>query len=74
VLSGGCLDLAEGSVPYLPLVDALHDLRPTRCLRCCALAPRRSRGVAAFRGCGTRPDLRGYLDVLRSASVTSPWR
>jgi hypothetical protein len=26
VLSGGCLDLAEGSVPYLPLMDALHDL------------------------------------------------
>jgi predicted ATPase len=26
VLSAGCLDLAEGSVPYLPLMDALHDL------------------------------------------------
>ncbi|HWJ52382.1 MAG TPA: ATP-binding protein, partial [Propionibacteriaceae bacterium] len=24
VLSAGCLDLAEGSVPYLPLVDALR--------------------------------------------------
>jgi DNA-binding CsgD family transcriptional regulator/tetratricopeptide (TPR) repeat protein len=26
VLSAGCLDLAEGSVPYLPLVDALRTL------------------------------------------------
>jgi hypothetical protein len=26
VLSGGCLDLAEASVPYLPLVDALREL------------------------------------------------
>jgi DNA-binding CsgD family transcriptional regulator/tetratricopeptide (TPR) repeat protein len=26
VLSAGCIDLAEGSVPYLPLVDALRSL------------------------------------------------
>ncbi|HEX7211276.1 MAG TPA: ATP-binding protein, partial [Propionibacteriaceae bacterium] len=29
LLSAGCLDLAEGSVPYLPLVDALRSLAAT---------------------------------------------
>ena len=70
LLSGGCLDLAEGSVPYLPLVDALHDLPPG------SLPPMLMHWV---RGEAEESPLsedvaRGriyaaYLDVLRSASV-----
>ena len=73
VLSGGCLDLAEGSVPYLPLVDALHDLRTdalppllTRWVRGEAEESPLSEDVARGRVYAA------YLDVLRSASVTSP--
>ena len=73
LLSGGCLDLAEGSVPYLPLVDALHDLPSD------ALPPMLMHWV---RGEAEESPLsedvaRGriyaaYLDVLRSASVKTP--
>jgi DNA-binding CsgD family transcriptional regulator/tetratricopeptide (TPR) repeat protein len=73
LLSGGCLDLAEGSVPYLPLVDALHDLPPD------ALPPLLMHWVRgeAEESPLTEGVARGriyaaYLDVLRSASVTSP--
>ena len=73
VLSGGCLDLAEGSVPYLPLVDALHDLRTdalppllTRWVRGEAEESPLSEDVARGRVYAA------YLDVLRSASATSP--
>src|SRR5215213_4924211 len=62
VLSGGCLDLAEGSVPYLPLVDPLRDLRTD------ALPPLLTRWVHGeaeesplSEGCGTRPRLCGLL-------------
>jgi DNA-binding CsgD family transcriptional regulator/tetratricopeptide (TPR) repeat protein len=73
LLSGGCLDLAEGSVPYLPLVDALHAL-PTDALPPLLLHWVRgeteesplSEDVARGRVYAA------YLDVLRSASVTSP--
>ena len=73
LLSGGCLDLAEGSVPYLPLVDALHDLPPDALpplllhwLRGEAEESPLSEDVARGR------IYAAYLDVLRSASVKSP--
>jgi predicted ATPase/DNA-binding CsgD family transcriptional regulator len=75
VLSGGCLDLAEGSVPYLPLVDALHDL-PTGALP--PLLARWIRGAAdellpplsedAARG----RVYAAYLDLLRVRSADAP--
>ena len=75
LLSAGCVDLAEGSVPYLPLVDAL------RAFTAAELPPvlehwRRSETEPA--GPELSPDAaRGrvysaYLDVLRARSDEAP--
>ena len=75
VLSGGCLDLAEGSVPYLPLMDALHDLpidtlSPllTRWLSGVAEEPSPQHSEDAARG----RVYAAYLEVLRASSPNSP--
>jgi hypothetical protein len=71
VLSAGCLDLSEGSVPYLPLVDAL------RALSSAELPPvleHWRRGETEPAAPELSPDMaRGrvyaaYLDLLRSRS------
>ena len=75
VLSAGCLDLAEGSVPYLALVDALRSLTAKNYHRSW------NTGVAA-RPRPAAPELspdtaRGrvyaaYLDLLRTRSDEAP--
>jgi DNA-binding CsgD family transcriptional regulator/tetratricopeptide (TPR) repeat protein len=75
LLSAGCVDLAEGSVPYLPLVDALRaftaaDLPP--------VLEHWRRGETEPAGPKLSPDIaRGrvyaaYLDVLRARSGEAP--
>ncbi len=75
VLSAGCLDLAEGSVPYLPLVDALRSLAATD------LPPvleHWRRGETEPAAPELSPDMaRGrvyaaYLDLLRTRSDEEP--
>jgi DNA-binding CsgD family transcriptional regulator/tetratricopeptide (TPR) repeat protein len=75
VLSAGCLDLAEGSVPYLPLVDAL------RAFTTAQLQPvleRWRRGETEPASPELSPDMaRGrvytaYLDLLRARSDEAP--
>ena len=75
VLSAGCVDLAEGSVPYLPLVDALRAFTPAE------LPPvleHWRRGEAELAGSELSPDMaRGrvyaaYLDLLRGRSDEAP--
>jgi tetratricopeptide (TPR) repeat protein len=75
VLSAGCLDLAEGSVPYLPLVDALRAFTPTE------LPPvleHWRHGETEPAGPELSPDVaRGrvyaaYLDLLRARSDEAP--
>jgi predicted ATPase len=75
VLSAGCLDLAEGSVPYLPLVDAL------RALTAVVLPPvleHWRRGMTEPAAPELSPDMaRGrvyaaYLDLLRARSSEDP--
>jgi len=75
VLSAGCVDLAEGSVPYLPLVDALRAFTPAE------LPPvleHWRRGEAGPAGPELSPDMaRGrvyaaYLDLLRGRSDEAP--
>jgi DNA-binding CsgD family transcriptional regulator/tetratricopeptide (TPR) repeat protein len=75
LLSAGCLDLAEGSVPYLPLVDALRvfpeeELPP--------VLEHWRRGEAEPAASQPSPDMaRGrvyaaYLDLLRTHSHETP--
>jgi DNA-binding CsgD family transcriptional regulator/tetratricopeptide (TPR) repeat protein len=75
VLSAGCVDLAEGSVPYLPLVDAL------RAFTAAELPPvleHWRRGETEPAGPELSPDMaRGrvyaaYLDLLRARSDEAP--
>ena len=75
LLSAGCVDLAEGSVPYLPLVDAL------RAFTAAELPPvleHWRRGEAEPAGPELSPDMaRGrvyaaYLDLLRARSDEAP--
>jgi DNA-binding CsgD family transcriptional regulator/tetratricopeptide (TPR) repeat protein len=75
LLSAGCVDLAEGSVPYLPLVDAL------RAFTAAELPPvleHWRRGEAAPARPELSPDMaRGwvytaYLDLLRTRSDEAP--
>ena len=75
LLSAGCLDLAEGSVPYLPLVDAL------RALTAVVLPPvleHWRRGMTEPAAPELSPDMaRGrvytaYLDLLRAQSNEAP--
>ena len=75
VLSAGCLDLAEGSVPYLPLVDAL------RVFTAAELPPvldHWRRGESEPAAPELSPDMaRGrvyaaYLDLLRARSDEAP--
>ena len=75
LLSAGCVDLAEGSVPYLPLVDAL------RAFTAAELPPvleHWRRGEAEPAGAELSPDMaRGrvyaaYLDLLRARSDEAP--
>jgi hypothetical protein len=75
LLTGGCLDLAEGSVPYLPLMDALHDLpidtlSPllARWLGGVAEEPSPQHSEDAARG----RVYAAYLEVLRASSRNSP--
>jgi predicted ATPase len=75
VLNGGCLDLAEGSVPYLPLMDALHDLPAdtlppllTGWLRGLADEASHQHSEDAARG----RIYAAYLEVLRTCSLNSP--
>ena len=75
LLSAGCVDLAEGSVPYLPLVDAL------RAFTAAELPPvleHWRRGEPEPAGPELSPDMaRGrvysaYLDLLRGRSDEAP--
>ena len=75
VLSAGCLDLVEGSVPYLPLVDALRSLAATnlppvlehwRHGETEPAAPELSPDAARGRVYAA------YLDVLRTRSDEAP--
>ena len=75
VLSAGCVDLAEGSVPYLPLVDAL------RAFTAAELPPvleHWRRGETEPAAAELSPDMaRGrvysaYLDLLRARSDEAP--
>ncbi len=75
LLSAGCVDLAEGSVPYLPLVDAL------RAFTAAELPPvleHWRRGEPEPAGPELSPDMaRGrvyaaYLDLLRARSDEAP--
>ena len=75
LLSAGCVDLAEGSVPYLPLVDALRTFTTAE------LPPvleHWRRGEAELAGPDLSPDMaRGrvyaaYLDLLRARSDEAP--
>jgi DNA-binding CsgD family transcriptional regulator/tetratricopeptide (TPR) repeat protein len=75
LLSAGCVDLAEGSVPYLPLVDAL------RAFTAAELPPvleHWRRGESEPAGPELSPDMaRGrvyaaYLDLLRARSDEAP--
>ena len=75
LLSAGCVDLAEGSVPYLPLVDAL------RAFTAAELPPvleHWRRGETEPAGPELSPDMaRGrvyaaYLDLLRARSDEAP--
>ncbi len=62
LLSAGCIDLAEGSVPYLALVDALRSLTAKELPTSPGtLASRRDRAGndAVTTGHGSRPGLRG---------------
>jgi len=74
-LNAGCLDLAEGSVPYLPLVDALRAL--TASVLPSVLEHWR-RGMSERAAPELSPDTaRGrvyaaYLDLLRSQSNEAP--
>jgi predicted ATPase len=75
VLSAGCVDLAEGSVPYLPLVDALRSLGATELP---AVLDHWRRGEAEQAATQLSPDTaRGrvyaaYLDLLRTRSEEAP--
>jgi DNA-binding CsgD family transcriptional regulator/tetratricopeptide (TPR) repeat protein len=75
VLSAGCVDLAEGSVPYLPLVDALRSLGATELP---AVLDHWRRGETEQAATQLSPDTaRGrvyaaYLDLLRIRSDDAP--
>jgi DNA-binding CsgD family transcriptional regulator/tetratricopeptide (TPR) repeat protein len=75
VLSAGCVNLAEGSVPYLPLVDALRGVTDEELP---AVLEHWRRGETEPAGPQLSPDLaRGrvyaaYLDLLRARSDEAP--
>jgi predicted ATPase len=79
VLSGGCLDLVEAAVPYLPLVDALYELSAVSAGDSLPpLLSRWLRGEAEESSTAPSGDLArahvyaSYLEVLRISSTGSP--